>query len=238
MSTAATFFKGSKSGKLEKADTQLKKLDGDLVRLRITASGLCGTDLHYRSSPMALGHEGVGVVEETGPGVKSLKKGDRVGWGYQHDSCGQCEHCLTGMDTFCWERAMYGSADLDQGSFGTAAVWREAFLFKLPENLADEDAAPLMCGGATVFGALKLYGVKPTDRVGIIGVGGLGHLAIQFASKMGCDVAVFSGTESKKEEATKLGAHSFYAMKDKKPGDTEIGRPLDALIVTSSALPG
>ncbi|KAF2753524.1 GroES-like protein [Pseudovirgaria hyperparasitica] len=233
----ATFYKGSKSGRIQKADTQLKKLEGDFVRLRITASGVCGTDLHYRTQPMALGHEGVGIVEETGPAVKHLQKGDRVGWGYVHDTCGECEHCLTGMDTFCWSRAMYGEADLDQGSFGTGAVWREAFLFKVPDSIADEHAAPLQCGGATVFGALEIHNVKSTDRVGIIGVGGLGHLAIQFASKKGCDVVVFSGTESKKDEAMELGASSFYAMKDKKPGDTDIGRPLDALIVTASALP-
>ena len=114
---------------------------------------------------------------------------------------------------------MYGVSELDQGSIATAGIWREAFLFKIPDNMTDEVAAPLMCGGATVFTALTQYQIKPTDRVGIVGIGGLGHLAIQFAAKMGCEVTVFSGTDSKKEEAQRLGASSFYATKDVKKLD-------------------
>jgi D-arabinose 1-dehydrogenase-like Zn-dependent alcohol dehydrogenase len=161
---------------------------------------------------MALGHEGAGVVEELGEGVSYLKKGDRVGWGYEHDCCGHCKQCLRGAETFCPERAMYGYADLDQASMGSHAVWNESFLFKIPDSLPNEYAAPLQCAGATVFNALRFHGAKPTDRVGIIGVGGLGHLAIQFASKMGCDVVVFSGSDRKKEEAKRLGAKEFYAV--------------------------
>lgn len=130
---------------------------------------------------------------------------------------------------------MYGLADLDQGSFGTHAVWREAFLFKIPDNMSNEDAGPLMCGGSTVFNALHVAQVRPTARVGIVGVGGLGHLAIQFAAKMGCQVVVFSGTDSKKEEATKLGAGEFYAIKGVK--ELKIKAPLDHLIVTTSSQP-
>lgn len=230
-----TVFKGSKDGKIVKSETNKGELQNDQVLVKVTASGLCGTDEHYKSADMVLGHEGAGVVEEIGPNVKNLKKGDRVGWGYQHDSCGDCEYCLTGRETYCPERQMYGYADLDQGSFASHAVWKEAFLFKIPEGLSDADAAPLMCGGATVFNALYTYGIKPTDRVGVMGVGGLGHLAIQFAARMGCDVVVFSGTESKKDEATKLGAKEFIAMKGKDKID--IGRKIDALFVTTSILP-
>ena len=128
---------------------------------------------------MALGHEGAGRVTALGPSVKHLKLDDRVGWGYLHDSCGECQQCLKGTETYCPDRKLYGEADLHQGSLGTQAVWREAFLFKIPDTISDEDAAPLMCGGATVFNALHMYATQPTARVGIIGVGGLGHLAIQ-----------------------------------------------------------
>lgn len=121
---------------------------------------------------MALGHEGVGVVEEAGPNVKILKKGDRVGWGYEHDACGHCMQCLTGTETYCPERAMYGYADADQGSFAHAGVWREAFLFAIPDGIKDEHAAPLQCGGATVFQCLNAYNVQSTETVGIMGVGG------------------------------------------------------------------
>lgn len=144
---------------------------------------------------------------------------------------------------------MYGYADRDQGSFATQAVWREAFLFKLPDGLTDIEAAPLVsylcqqqarpwltwqqCGGATVFNALD--GVKATDVVGVMGVGGLGHLAIQFAAKMGCHVVVLSGSDRKKDESFKLGAHEFIATKDAK--ELKVERPIDRLLVTTSAQP-
>ena len=140
---------------------------------------------------------------------------------------------MTGHETFCPERVMYGMANFDIGSFASHAVWREAYLFKIPESIPNQYAAPLMCGGATVFGALEMYGVRPTDRVGIIGVGGLGHLAIQFAANMGCEVVVFSGTDSKKEEATRLGAMEFYATKGLK--ELKVSKPVNHLLVTTSA---
>ncbi|EPS28371.1 hypothetical protein POX_f07457 [Penicillium oxalicum] len=230
-----TVFKGSKDGTIVEAKTQRPDLARDDVLVRVTHSGVCGTDLHYRTTEMALGHEGTGVVEATGPDAHILKVGDRVGWGYEHDCCGHCKYCLTGWETMCSERKMYGMADLDQGSFASHAVWRESFLFKIPEGVTNEDAGPLMCGGSTVFNALHVAGVKSTARVGIVGVGGLGHLAIQFAAKMGCQVVVFSGTDSKKEEAMKLGAREFYATKGVK--ELKLEKPIDNLIVTTSAQP-
>jgi D-arabinose 1-dehydrogenase-like Zn-dependent alcohol dehydrogenase len=107
----------------------------------------------------------------------------------------------------------YGVGNTDQGSFGSGAVWKEQYLFKLPDNLASDDAAPLMCAGITVWAPLARFGLKSTDVVGVVGIGGLGHLAIQFASKMGCEVVALSGTEEKREEAIKLGAHHFVATK-------------------------
>jgi len=147
----------------------------------------------------------------------------------------ECKHCLTGHETLCPQRRMYGYHDLDQGSFGSHAIWREAFLFRISSSMDRRDAAPLMCGGATVFNALAQFGTKPTDRVGVIGIGGLGHLAIQFASKMGCDVVVFSQTESKKAEAMKLGASEFFATKDVK--ELKIGAGIDHLLVCTSQQP-
>ncbi|KAJ5787861.1 hypothetical protein N7457_002851 [Penicillium paradoxum] len=234
MAISFTVYKGSKDGIIQ-AETQRGDLKRDDVLVRITHSGVCGTDAHYQTADMALGHEGTGVVEATGPEANILKKGDRVGWGYQHDCCGHCRQCLSGWETLCSERKMYAFADTDQGSFGSHAVWREAFLFKVPDNISNEDAGPLMCGGSTVFNALHVAQVRPTARVGIVGVGGLGHLAIQFAAKMGCQVVVFSGTDSKKEEATKLGAGEFYATKGAK--ELKVKAPIDNLIVTTSSQP-
>jgi D-arabinose 1-dehydrogenase-like Zn-dependent alcohol dehydrogenase len=130
---------------------------------------------------------------------------------------------------------MYGMVDTDQGSFAQFAVWREAFVFPIPDALDNEAAAPLMCGGSTVYNALVVADVRPGAVVGIVGIGGLGHLAIQFANKMGCHVVVFSGTDSKKEEAMKLGAHEFHATKGAKELKTD--HKLNHLIVTTSALP-
>ena len=228
-------FRGSKDGKIVPSTTHQDALQHDQVLIRITHAGLCGTDEHYKGADQVLGHEGAGVVQEVGPDVLELKQGDRVGFGYLHDTCGHCQQCLTGRETFCPERVMYGTGDFNNGSFASHAVWRESYLFKLPHQIPNEFAAPLMCGGATVFNALEMYGVRPTDRVGIIGVGGLGHLAIEFATKMGCEVVVFSGTDSKKEEAKKLGATEFYATKGLE--ELKIEKPIDYLLVTTSAQP-
>ncbi|KAJ5363115.1 hypothetical protein N7541_003959 [Penicillium brevicompactum] len=235
MTIEFTVYKGSKEGAIKQDKTQREDLKKDDVLVRVTHSGVCGTDLHYKGADMALGHEGTGVVEETGPDAHILKKGDRVGWGYEHDCCGHCKQCLTGWETMCKERQMYGAANLDQGSFASHAVWREAFLFKVPEGISNEDAGPLMCGGSTVFNALHVAGVRPTARVGIVGVGGLGHLAIQFAARMGCQVIVFSGSNSKEEEAKQLGAAEFYATKGAK--ELKVKAPIDNLIVTTSSQP-
>lgn len=234
-----TVYKGSKDGSIVESSTHQEDLHGDQVLMSITHSGLCGTDEHYRSADQVLGHEGAGIVQKVGPDVRELKKGDRVGFGYLHDSCGRCEQCLTGKETFCPQRVMYGTGDFHIGSFASHSVWREAYLFKIPDSIPNEYAAPLMCAGATVFNALEMYGVRPTDRVGIIGVGGLGHLAIQFAANMGCEVVVFSGTDSKKEEAMKLGAEEFYAMKGVR-GPEDLPKqlkPINHLLVTTSAKP-
>tara|TARA_R110002060_G_scaffold13248_4_gene18846 strand:- start:1560 stop:2399 length:840 start_codon:yes stop_codon:yes gene_type:complete len=171
--------------------------------------------------------------KQIGQSVKTLSINDHVGWGWVHSTCGSCAQCLSGLENLCPYSQAYGNADLDQGSFGTYGVWKAGFLFKIPSSMDLLHAAPLMCGGATVFHAMR--DVKSTDRVGIIGVGGLGHLAVQFAAKMGCDVVVFSSTEDKREEAVGLGADQFVATRGK--DSLEIGRPVDHLFVTTSKPP-
>ncbi|MBE3049166.1 NAD(P)-dependent alcohol dehydrogenase [Candidatus Bathyarchaeota archaeon] len=186
---------------------------------------------------MVLGHEGVGVVEKVGPAVSTLKKGDRVGLGYQRDACGNCHECISGQEVYCLKRAVYGAANLDQGTFGSYAIWREPFAHPIPEGMSDEVAAPLQCAGATVFSALK--DTSASDTVAIQGVGGLGHLAIQFAAKKGCRVVVLSGSDRKREQAMQLGAHKFIAMN--KGEGKELARDeawlIDRLIVTAAAPP-
>ncbi|CAH0047184.1 unnamed protein product [Clonostachys solani] len=229
-------YKGSEDGyPKESTTTKPDELVGDNVLVKITASGICGTDLHHRQRDVVLGHEGVGIVEDVGPQVKYLKKGTRVAWGFVTGSCGHCLLCLQGEEVFCRERCIYGFHNVDQGSFGSHAVWSEAFLHVVPDSISDEDAAPLQCGGATSFTALE--GVKPTDTVAIMGVGGLGHLSIQFANKLGCRVVVLSGTSSKREEALKLGAHKFISMADYKPEDFDDEWKINRLLIATSVLP-
>ncbi|XXG97638.1 hypothetical protein Hte_003945 [Hypoxylon texense] len=212
-----TVFKGQDNGQPKKSTTSQPD---QLVRDK-------------RTQDMVLGHEGCGVVEDVGPDCKHLKKGDRVGWGFSHDSCGYCDECLEGFEQFCVDRGIYGAANFDQGSFASHAIWREGFLHKTPDGLSDAEAAPLQCGGATVFAAL--YNAQHGETVGVVGMGGLGHLAIQFASKLGCRVVVLSGTDRKKDEAFRLGATEFVAMKGVE--DLKVGRPLQRLLVTTSAQP-
>ena len=157
---------------------------------------------------------------------------DRVGFGYQHSSCGSCAQCLRGLETYCSRAVMYGFADLDTGSMASHAVFRESFTYKIPSALSNETACALMCGGATVFALLDMFNVKPTDRVGIVGVGGLGHLAIQFAAKWGCEVVAFSGTADKRDDAMALGAKEFIVTKGLDA--IKIPTTIDHLLVTSS----
>lgn len=140
-----------------------------------------------------------------------------------------------GHQNLCANSKSFGSANRDQGCFGTAVAWDVSQLFKVPDEIASENAGPLMCGGATVWNALSEADISPGSRVGIIGIGGLGHLAIQFASKMGMEVVVFSTSESKKQKALDFGASEFCitAGVEKLVGIAKV----DLLLITTNAVP-
>ncbi|KAJ8609374.1 hypothetical protein MRB53_039139 [Persea americana] len=210
------------------------KITGNQVYIKVTHAGLCHTDLGKLNVDMVLGHEPVGIVEETGPDCKRLRKGDVVGWGYLHNSCNECEFCWTGREILCPKREMYGTADLNFGGFGTGAVLRENYVYKIPKGLSPANAAVLQCAGATVFSALYNNKVKPTGRVGIVGIGGLGHLAIQFAKAWGCHVTAFSTTDSKRDEAMKFGAHEFVVTKVPEGETFKVEEKLDIILSTVS----
>jgi D-arabinose 1-dehydrogenase-like Zn-dependent alcohol dehydrogenase len=135
----------------------------------------------------------------------------------------------------CYNSIYFGSADHDQGGFGTAMAWDVSALYKIPDAITSEDAGPLMCGGVTVWSPLYDGGARPGDRVGIIGIGGLGHLAIQFASKMGMEAVVFSSTESKKQKAFEFGASEFHVTSGKK--SLEGIAKLDFLLIATNVNP-
>ena len=230
-----TVFKGSPNGKIVKAQGGQRELRPHDVAIDIAYSGLCYTDMHFRTTDMVLGHEGVGVVSRVGSEVKVLKAGDRVGYGYNHDSCGYCDYCMRGDDIFCPDNKMYGVSDHDIGGFSDRVVLNAMFVHKIPDEITLKDAAPMQCAGITVYAAIVNAGVKPGERAAVLGVGGLGHLVIQFLNHMGCEVVVFSSTSSKKDLAMKLGAHEFVASKENPEFKGVKG--VDYLFVSTSAQP-
>ncbi|KAJ5641661.1 hypothetical protein N7490_005661 [Penicillium lividum] len=232
MSVTFEVFRGSKEGKIV-GDTTTRTLGNNEVFIETTHSGLCGTDEHFLKSGMVLGHEGVGVVRQIGPDVKDVKVGDRVGFGYTHYVCGTCEKCLTGWDQYCENKKEYGSHDHDLGSFSGGVVWDAGCVVPIPDGYDSADAAPLMCAGATVWTCLAEYGVRPTDRVAVMGIGGLGHLAIKLASAMGCHVVVFSSSEAKREEAFSFGASEYHVFR--KGEELKDCKPVNHLLLCGSA---
>jgi D-arabinose 1-dehydrogenase-like Zn-dependent alcohol dehydrogenase len=164
-------------------------------------------------------------------------RGDKAGWGWVYGGCGECDQCQAGYQFHCRNAPQYyGATDFEQGSFSTYAVKPQSHVSKIPDGMDLEIAAPFLCAGQTVMTPLlRRGGVKKGERIGIVGVGGLGHLAIQFASKMGGEVVVFSGSESKREEAMSLGAKEFYVAEELKTKKPE--KPLDVLLVTTSKHP-
>lgn len=200
---------------------------GDLgpleVEVDVTHCGICHTDVGmidnewgYSHFPVVAGHEAVGVVTAVGSAVDAerLQIGQRVGIGAIAGSCMSCEFCLTARHQLCAKRddtVLRGH----RGGFASsvrASDWR--FAYPIPDAIESQHAGPMLCAGATVFAPFVRHGVKPTDRVGIVGIGGLGHLAIQFAAAWGCEVTAISSTSSKQDEARELGADHFIATRD------------------------
>ncbi|KAL7781847.1 GroES-like protein [Trichoderma ceciliae] len=204
------------------------------VFIEITHSGVCGTDLHFRHADITLGHEGIGTIKEVGPAVSGFKIGNVVGFGYIRQVCGECMECLTGWDQYCANAVAYGNSDFDTGSFSYGAVVDARCVFRIPGEIDPADAAPLMCGGATVWTVLDQYGIKSTDRVAVMGIGGLGHIAIKMAASMGCHVIVLSSSESKREEAHKFGAQEFHVLRQGEKFEGKI-EPINHLLLCGNA---
>jgi uncharacterized zinc-type alcohol dehydrogenase-like protein len=189
------------------------------VEIRISHCGICHSDVHLvdgdwgmGSYPMVPGHEIVGTVAALGPEVRHLDVGTRVGVGWQRGACLACEACGAGDENLC--AANVATCVGNFGGFADRVRLDGRFAFPIPEPLASENAAPLLCGGATVYSPLRRW-AKPSMRVGVVGIGGLGHLALQFARAMGCEVTAISSTPDKEAEAHSFGAHRFVATREK-----------------------
>jgi uncharacterized zinc-type alcohol dehydrogenase-like protein len=209
------------------------------VEIAITHCGVCHSDLHLISNdwgisqyPFIPGHEIVGKVAAVGAEVRSLKVDERVGLGWQSNSCGECEWCTRGMENLC--PAAEGTCVHRNGGYADSVRANARFVFPIPEALASEHAAPLLCGGVTVYNPLRTHGVNPSSRVGVIGIGGLGHMAIQFANVFGAEVTAFSTSASKEKEARALGAHKFVNSRESK-ALKEVAGTLDLILSTVNA---
>jgi uncharacterized zinc-type alcohol dehydrogenase-like protein len=209
---------------LEKYEYELQELKDNEVEVKITHCGICHSDIHLIDNdwgiskyPLIPGHEIIGIVENTGKSVKHLKKGMRVGIGWQADSCGTCEYCLSGQEQLCSKNQP--TCVGRPGGFAHSIIINSKFAIPIPEELDSDNAAPLLCAGITVYNPLRTYNVRPPMKVGVVGIGGLGHLALQFSHAFGCEVTAFSSTKEKEEEARSFGAHNFIAIKDTSPGE-------------------
>lgn len=204
---------------LEPFTYESPKLGAHDVRVSVTHCGVCHTDIHaiddyygITEYPFVPGHEIVGYVSELGQAATGLKEGDRVGIGWQGRSCMECEWCLKGEEQLCRDietRATWKP----YGGFSSSVVVDSRFAYRLPNESTSEVAAVLMCAGVTVYSPLRKY-AEQSSKIGIIGVGGLGHLAIQFASALGYNVTAISSSPEKKDEALAFGADHFILSTD------------------------
>lgn len=182
------------------------------ILVKIAATGVCHTDLHAAEGdwpvkpnpPFIPGHEGVGHVVAVGAGVKHVKEGDRVGVPWLYDACGHCTHCLGGWETLC--EAQHNTGYSVNGSFAEYVLADPNYVGHLPDNVSFVDIAPILCAGVTVYKGLKVTDTKPGDWVVISGIGGLGHLAVQYARAMGLNVVAVDVDDRKLDLARSLGA--------------------------------
>ncbi|KAI9634513.1 NADP-dependent alcohol dehydrogenase [Dioszegia hungarica] len=251
----AAMDENSVKGQMKWTEYEPKEFADDDVELEVQYCGICGSDLHTMSNgwgsakdmyPQVVGHEIVGKVVRVGKDVKHLKEGDVAGVGAQCDSCLECDSCKKGEENYCSKGivgtycAKFSRTSSGSKSYGGYAnFWRGPahFTLPIPSNIDPAEAAPMMCGGVTVFAPLKQYGAGTTAKdVGVVGIGGLGHFAVLFATAMGANVTAISHSHKKDEDAKKLGAKKVIVTGDDvKAAFKGHERSLDLIIVSSNA---
>lgn len=233
------------SGVLSPFNFSRRETGDEDVRFKVLYCGVCHSDLHSVKNdwhnakyPMIPGHEIVGVVTEVGSKVKRVKIGDKVGVGCMVGSCRLCAQCADDQEQYCPKMIMtYNSSNVvTYGGYSDHMVANEHFIISWPEDLPLDAGAPLLCAGITVYSPMRYYGLdKPGMHVGVVGLGGLGHVAIKFLKALGVIVTVISTNPNKKEEAvSKLGADSFMVSRDQDQMQAAVGT-MDGIIDTVSA---
>jgi len=218
------------------------------VLIDIKFAGICHSDIHTVRGdwgpvayPLTPGHEIAGIVSEVGSDVTRYKAGDRVGVGCMVNSCRECEQCLAGQEQDCLNGNVgtYAATDRDgtitQGGYSSHVVVNEAFAVRIPEGLDLDIAAPLLCAGITTYSPLRRWGAGPGKKVAVIGLGGLGHMAVKLAHAMGAEVTVLSQSLKKQEDGLRLGADHYYATSDSSTFE-DLAGTFDLIINTVSAV--
>jgi uncharacterized zinc-type alcohol dehydrogenase-like protein len=205
--------------KFEEFEYDAGPLGSEEVEIKVEYCGICHSDLSMLKNewgmtayPFVGGHEAVGKIVAVGDAVKGLEVGDTVGLGWNSKTCGHCQQCISGYQINC--ASLEGTIVARHGGFADRVRCNWDWAIKLPDGMDVEKAGPLFCGGITVFNPFVQLDIKPTDKVGVIGIGGLGHLAIQFADKWGCEVTAFTSDLSKTDELKNMGADFVVNSRD------------------------
>ncbi|GGR99214.1 dehydrogenase [Streptomyces humidus] len=245
--TVAAYAAPAAKAPLERTTIERRAVRENDVLIDIEFSGICHSDIHQAREgwgeaifPMVPGHEIAGVVSEVGPGVTRFAVGDRVGVGCLVDSCRECDNCKAGHEQYCTGGSVgtYNAVGKDgeptYGGYARKIVVDENFVVRIPDGLALDVAAPLLCAGITTYSPLKRWNAGPGKKVAVLGMGGLGHMAVKIAHALGAEVTVLSQSLRKKDDGLRLGADHYYATADEKTFQ-ELRGSFDLILSTVSA---
>ncbi|MFF8030323.1 NAD(P)-dependent alcohol dehydrogenase [Streptomyces sp. NPDC016626] len=247
MTTVAAYAAPAAKAPLERTTIERRAVGEHDILIDIKFAGICHSDIHQAREgwgeaifPMVPGHEIAGVVSEAGSGVTKFRVGDRVGVGCMVDSCRECDNCEAGLEQYCLNGATmtYNGIGRDgeptHGGYAQKIVVDENYVVRVPDGLSLDEAAPLLCAGITTYSPLRHWNAGPGKKVAIVGLGGLGHMAVKIAHALGAEVTVLSQSLRKKDDGLKLGADHYYATAD--PATFEKLRgSLDLIVSTVSA---
>jgi alcohol dehydrogenase (NADP+) len=247
MTTVKAYASPSATEDLVATTIERREVGPHDVLIEIKFAGICHSDIHTvrgdwgpQQYPLVPGHEIAGIVTEVGSAVTKHAVGDRVGVGCMVNSCRECANCLKGEEQYCLNSMVgtYGAVDRDgtitQGGYSSHVVVTEDFVVRIPEGIDLDAAAPLLCAGITTYSPLRHWGAGPGKKVAVVGLGGLGHMAVKLAHAMGADVTVLSQSLKKQEDGLRLGADSYYATSDENTFK-ELAGTFDLIINTVSA---
>ncbi|WP_405667409.1 NAD(P)-dependent alcohol dehydrogenase [Streptomyces sp. NBC_01166] len=247
MTTVAAYAAPSAKAPLERTTIERRAVGEFDVLIDIKFAGICHSDIHQAREgwgegifPMVPGHEIAGIVTETGSGVTRFAVGDRVGVGCMVDSCRECENCKAGLEQYCVKgnigtyNALDKNGDPTYGGYSTHIVVDENYTVRIPDGLALDEAAPLLCAGITTYSPLKHWNAGPGKKVAVLGMGGLGHVGVKIAHALGAEVTVLSQSLRKQEDGLKLGADHYYATSDPKTFE-DLRGTFDIILSTVSA---